>query len=201
MWQWKASRGGHLGYMDDQYVGPPREPTPDEAKGTARYQAGYWNDPGRSFYEYNYRHSPLGGTTGPVELKRLPVDVKAAVAKLGRFDFDPDSTDTEGAQWWLTEAESVPYDPALDAKIPVGTVMPGVLIRGSYEGDRAQIRAHARWRDGHWTLVATRDLKTGSTYDKDFIAGRELYLWVAVFDHTQTRHTRHPRPVRIVVQE
>ena len=28
-----------------------------------------------------------------------------------------------------------------------------------------------------------------------------LYIWVAVFDHTQTRHTRHPRPVRLVVQE
>ena len=34
-----------------------------------------------------------------------------------------------------------------------------------------------------------------------FVAGREFYMWVAVFDHTQTRHTRHPRPVRIVVQD
>ena len=31
MWQWKASRGGLLGYVDDQYIGPPREPTADEA--------------------------------------------------------------------------------------------------------------------------------------------------------------------------
>jgi hypothetical protein len=27
VWQWKASRGGHLGRVDDQYFGPPRDPT------------------------------------------------------------------------------------------------------------------------------------------------------------------------------
>jgi len=37
---------------------------------------------------------------------------------------------------------------------------------------------------------------TGSKYDQPFVPGR-----VAVFDHTQTRHTRHPRPVRITVEE
>ena len=25
MWQWKASRGGQLGRVDDQYFGPPRD--------------------------------------------------------------------------------------------------------------------------------------------------------------------------------
>jgi hypothetical protein len=101
----------------------------------------------------------------------------------------------------MLESESVPYSAEADAAIPVGTVIPGVLIVGKYEGDRAQVRAHARWQDGHWTLVASRDLITGSQYDKDFVPGRPLYLWVAVFDHTQTRHTRHSRPVRMVVQE
>jgi cytochrome b561 len=45
VWQWKASRGGQLGYVDDQYFGPPRDPTSAEAAGKARYQGGYWNDP------------------------------------------------------------------------------------------------------------------------------------------------------------
>ena len=53
----------------------------------------------------------------------------------------------------------------------------------------------------HWTMIVSRDLKTGSKFDQDFIPGRELYMWVAVFDHTQTRHTRHTRPVRLVVQD
>ena len=38
---------------------------------------------------------------------------------------------------------------------------------------------------------------TGSTYDIAFHPGQPVYMWVSVFDHTQTRHTRHMRPVRV----
>ena len=31
--------------------------------------------------------------------------------------------------------------------------------------------------------------------------GKTLYMWVSVFDHTQTRHTRHVRPIKIITQE
>ncbi len=201
LWQWKASRGGHLGYVDDQYFGPPRDPTPNEKASTARYQAGYWNDPGRAFYSYNYKSEPPGGYRGPVQLNRLPKDWRATLAALGRFDLDPDSNDDENARWWMTEAETVPYSADVDATIPVGTVLPGVLIIGPYEGDRAHIRGAARWKAGHWHLETSRDLRTGSQFDKDFITGKDLYMWVSVFDHTQVRHTRHARAVRVVVKE
>ena len=36
-----------------------------------------------------------------------------------------------------------------------------------------------------------RALDTGSTYD--VALGNGTYLWVAVFDHTQTRHSWHMR--------
>lgn len=197
VWQWKASRGGHLGYVDDQYFGPPRDATSGEAAGKARYQAGYWNDPGRAFYSYNYTMEV--GHRGPVQLQRLPKDVAATVAALGRFDLDPDSSDDEDARWWMTQAETVPYSPELDASIPIGTVLPGVLISGAYEGDRADLRGGAKWKDGHWTLEVSRDLKTGSQFDLDFVAGQDLFVWVSVFDHNQTRHTRHMRPVKVVL--
>jgi hypothetical protein len=29
----------------------------------------------------------------------------------------------------------------------------------------------------------------------------QIYIWIAVFDHTQTRHTQRPRPVRLSVRE
>ena len=96
VWQWKASRGGGLGVVDDQYFGPPRDATPGEASGKARYQGGYWNDPGRAFYSYNYKIDV--GHRGPVpQLSRLPKDLGATVAALGQFDLDPESSDTEGA--------------------------------------------------------------------------------------------------------
>jgi cytochrome b subunit of formate dehydrogenase len=200
LWQWKASRGGHLGYVDDQYFGAPREATPAEVAGKARYQAGYWNDPGRAFYVYNYVGEPPGGYRGPVKVPKLPKDWKATVAALGKFDLDPNSSDEEGSRWWMTEDEVVPYSAEVDAQIPVGTVMPGVLIVGAYEGDRADVRGAAKWKDGHWQLETVRNLRTGSRYDQDFVPGRDLYMWVNVFDHTQVRHSRHVRPVRIVTQ-
>jgi hypothetical protein len=97
--------------------------------------------------------------------------------------------------------ETVPYSKEEDAKIPVGTIIPAVLITGKHEGDRYHLKSNAHWADGHWTLVVNRDLVTGSKYDQDFVPGKDLYMWVSVFDHTQTRHTRHARPVKIVTQE
>lgn len=202
VWQWKASRGGHLGRVDDQYFDAPREPTPAEAAGKERYQAGYWNDPGKAFYSYNYVSEPPGGYRGPIHVKRLPKDWRATVAMLGKFDLNPESMDTEGAHWWMmTDTETVPYSAEVDATIPVGTVMPGVLIQGEYEGDRADLHGAAKWKDGHWHLELTRALKTGSKYDHDFVPGQPLYMWFNVFDHTQIRHTRHMRPVRVITQE
>jgi cytochrome b subunit of formate dehydrogenase len=203
MWQWKPSRGGLDGHVDDQYIGPPRGPTPDEASKLARYQAGYWGDPGKAYYTYNFEalrpdeYKP----DQPVGIKKLPKDLAATQTAMGHWDPDPDVSVDDGSRWWMTEEESIPYSAEADAKIPIGTIIPGVLIAGKYSGDRGDMSGAAHWQDGHWTLVTARNLTTGSKYDQDFAVGKDLYVWVAVFDHTQTRHTRHPRPVRLVVQE
>jgi len=203
MWQWKPSRGGLSGHVDDMYIGPPRDPTAAEASQLARYQAGYWGDPGNAYYVYNFEAlRPSEYHAGqPVHIKRLPKDLAATQKLMGHWDPDPDASVDDGSQWWMTEEESVPYSPEADAKIPIGTILPGVLHIGEYTGDRNDVSAAAHWQDGHWTLIASRNLTTGSKYDQDFVPGHDLYIWVSVFDHTQTRHTRHPRPVRLVVQE
>jgi cytochrome b subunit of formate dehydrogenase len=200
MWQWKASRGGSLGRVDDQFIGPPYDPSKDEQAYKARYQGGYWNDPGRAFYSYNYKFFDKD-YKGPVEVLKLPKDWKKIQDQLGKFNLDPNSSDDENGRWNMFENEVEPYTKEADAKIPVGTVMPGVLIVGNYEGDRGDLLGGSRWKDGYWTLEIARKMKTGSKYDKDFVAGKPIYMWVAAFDHVQTRHTRHARPVRIVTQE
>ncbi|MGH6767506.1 MAG: ethylbenzene dehydrogenase-related protein [Xanthobacteraceae bacterium] len=198
VWQWKASRGGHLGRVDDMHFGPPLPANANQMRGTARYSAGYDSDPGKAFYVYNYATEPPGGFRGPVKVSRLPKDWEAMQAKLGTVRMTPNAFDDEGSQWWLFESESVPYSPEVDARIPVGTVMPSTLIMGTYEGDRSDLKGAARWRDGHWHLEVTRKLKATGKYDTAFEG--ELYLWVAVFDNNQTRHTRHQRPVRLRFQ-
>lgn len=197
MWQWKASRGGHLGKMDDMHIGPPLTPDEGQKAGRTRYSAGYIQDPGKAFYVQNYKGEPPGGYRGPVGIVRLPKDHKVMSAKLGKVDLTPGGSDEEGAQWWMFEDETVPYSKELDATIPVGTVMPGILIIGTYEGDRADVTAAPKWKDGWWTLESRRKLKSTSKYDVDFTEAKPLYMWVSVFEHAQTRHTRHVRPIKI----
>jgi hypothetical protein len=195
VWQWKASRGGLLGRVDDMWFGPPKAAEEAMKAGKVRYQAGYDSDPGKGFYVYNYKPEVPGGYRGPVTLLKLPKDVAATTAALGRLHLNPDESNDEGSRWWMTEGEVVPYSKEADDKIPVGTVIPGVLIQGTYEGDRADVVGSAVWRDGYWTLETSRALKTRNPYDVAFGKDERVFMYVSVFDHTQTRHTRHMRPI------
>jgi hypothetical protein len=122
------------------------------------------------------------------------------MAAMGRIDLSAEAVNDDGSRWWMLEADTVPYAKELDAAIPVGAVMPGVLIMGEYKGDRADVRGAAAWRDGYWTLETAREMKTGSKYDVDFTSDEPLYAWLSVFDHNQTRHTRHMRPIKIEIR-
>ena len=119
-------------------------------------------------------------------------------AALGQIDLDPDHGESGGARWFMLEAESVPYSTEQDRRIPVGTVIPGVIIGGDFSGDRSDIRCAARWASGHWALEAARRLDTRSQYDAPIASG--TFMRVAAFDHSQIRHTRHVRPIRLEVE-
>ena len=202
MWQWKSTRGGMLGSMDHQYIGPPREPTEREAKGVDRYQGGYWNYDGASPYTYNWVSEPVGGYQGPVKVKFLPRDLAATKAAMGAPLHSPEDQVTESQRYWMMDTEVVPYTAEGDAAIPVGTVIPGVVLKnnGQYTGERGALKAAVKWADGHWTLVVSRLLKPVGKYDNSFEPGTALNMYVAAYDHTQTRHTRHQRPVKLRVE-
>ena len=98
----------------------------------------------------------------------------------------------------MTEVESLPYSVEHDARMPVGTVIPGVIMSGEFDGDRADVRCAARWASGHWALEVARRLDTHSPYDVAIASG--VFMRVAAFDHSQIRHTRHVRPIRLEVE-
>jgi hypothetical protein len=117
---------------------------------------------------------------------------------MGEIDIDPNHGESDAARWFMTEAESVPYSPEQDARVPVGTVIPGVVVAGDFSGDRADVRCAARWASGHWALEVARRLDTNSRYDIPLQTG--VFMRVAAFDHSQIRHTRHVRPIRLEVE-
>jgi hypothetical protein len=200
VWQWKATSGGPSGYLDDDHFGPPADPTPQQANNTVPYRGGFAPDPGTSNYHDNFMFDAEAMKAGNHVVKplRLPKDVTAMTAAMGEISLDPNMGESETARWFLTDTDSVPYSAEADGRIPVGTVVPGVIMSGAYSGDRADVRCAARWASGHWALEVARKLDTGSKYDIALKSG--VFMRVSAFDHSQIRHTRHVRPIRLEVE-
>jgi hypothetical protein len=188
VWHWKSVRSGALHQFDDNHFGAALEAKP------GRYMGGYAQDPktGGGF-EQNFERI---GKTSEVKVKFLPRDLAAQQARMGRFDPSPTVSDT--GSYAMARADVVASTPALDALVPVGTVLPSVVYDQPFEGDRGDITVYAQWKDGWWTLEATRVLDTGSKFDQPIADG--MFMWVGVFDHNQVRHTRHMRPLRVQLQ-
>ncbi|XZG69959.1 ethylbenzene dehydrogenase-related protein [Chitinibacteraceae bacterium HSL-7] len=174
VWHWKAVREAGTMQMDDNHFGPPYP----VVEGLRRYTAGYRADP-HSAGGFSENWQWLGD--GVVLPKRLPQSGVAPAPVAGQ---------PYGMSWFTSR----PYDASLD-HYPVGTRLPSVLWTTEFEGDRADVRAAGQWHDGYWTLETARGIDTGSKFDVPLTDG--TWLWVAVFDHSQTRHTYHLRPLRL----
>jgi len=201
VWQWKATSSA-TGWMDDAHFGPPLDPTPMQAANVVPYKGGFAPDPGTANYRDNFavEADTSGGPRRSrlVAPLRLPKVVAATTDALGDIDLDPNHGESDGARWFMTDQDSVPYSTDADARIPIGTVIPGVILGGEFSGDRADVRCAARWASGLWALEVKRRLDTTSQFDVPIKTG--VFMRVAAFDHSQIRHTRHVRPIRIEVE-
>ncbi len=189
-WHWKAVRTGmSLGQIDDNHFGPPLEASAEQNAGRRRYTAGYDKDPGTGGgYIENWRRLD----NGYVQPLHLPRSLDA-LRVMGTVELDPGVSDM--GEWWLPIEATEPYSPEADARFPIGTIIPSVIANGPFQGDRGDISARAEWVDGRWHLEVSRRLDTGSPFDVPI--ANDTYLWVAAFNHSQTRHTQHLHPVRI----
>jgi hypothetical protein len=199
VWQWKATSSGPTGWMDDDHFGPPLQPTPMQANNAVPYRGGFAPDPGTANYSNNFeRPTEASDSDAFVAPRRLPRDLTATLSRMGQLSLDANVGESDGARWFMTEAETLPYVQEVDRLIPVGTVIPGVIISGDFSGDRADVRCAARWASGHWSLEVARRLDTGSEFDVPIKTG--VFMRVAAFDHSQIQHTRHVRPIRLEVE-
>ncbi len=188
VWHWKSVRSGSIHQFDDNHFGPPLE----AKKG--RYTGGYAQDPhSGGGFEQNFVSD---GSTPTVRVKYLPRDLALQQARMKTFN--PNFRVSDEGEFAMHRSDVVPYSAVADAQIPVGTVIPSVVYDKPFEGDRGDVSAHAQWKDGWWTIEASRVLDTGSRFDQPIANG--IFLWVSVFDHSQVRHTRHMRPLILSLQ-
>jgi hypothetical protein len=197
VWLWKATSHAS-GRLDDSHFGPPLEPTPLQVKNITPYKGGFKPDPGSADYRDNF--DPQSGTPAdhPITPIWLPKNMAAIAEAMRPIDFDPDHGESEGSRWSMADTESVPYSANQDNQIPLGSVIPGVIRGGVVSGDRGDVRCAARWAAGHWALEVARRIDTGSQFDVPIRTG--VFMRVAAFDHSQIRHTRHVRPIRLEVE-
>lgn len=181
LWHWKAVRTNNMILADDNFIGPPSK----ARAGAKRYTAGYLPDAKEGgAYVMNWQWFKPEG----IIPKRFPKNI----ADLASFQQPNNSTD-----WVIPWFAYAPFDAQKDT-LPVGTVMPSVMYRSNrFEGDRADVRAFAKWHNGRWTMELSRKLITQS--DKDIPLKDGICMWVAAFDHSQISHTRHVKPIKLII--
>jgi thiosulfate reductase cytochrome b subunit len=197
LWQWKAVRtnamgapAGEPGFVDDMHIRGP-EPLPLDA--ATRYTAGYYADPGGAGYALNFTKIDPSKPLSRTYVRPLFLPPTNGIAP----NLDP-TTSEHDVTWWIQRASAIPYSEAADT-LPVGTLIPNIVIE-PFTGDRADVRGQAIWRQGRWTLETRRDLDTGSRYDVAFAPGKPVYISVAIYNRTETRHSEHIRAVRLMLE-
>ena len=220
IWHWKSVRTNNMagdqepGFTDDQYFGPAT-PMPAKLKPDQRYTGGYEADPKTGGgYRYNFKKltsaanktdaQPSKGTfagahyqVGAKFNQNFVQPVMLPPVQNVDTNDDPKTSDENGA-WWIRESEGIPYDEKLD-KYPVGALLP-IFSIAPFLGDRADVRAKGKWEKGYWTLETKRVLDTGSKYDVAFNFDRPVYISIATYNRTQTRHGEHISPVKVVLR-
>ena len=192
VWQWRASHGGPSGHIDNCHFGGLANSESNGEEDAPHYNGGFAVDPGPPRYAANFVTDGRGLSVVP---RRLPKDLVVMRQAMGRISDATSQSESEAARWWMTVSESVEYSAAADAALPPGTIIPGIIVPDRYEIKQDEVRGFGRWAAGRWTLELVRHLKTGSAYDVEIEDG--VLLWVAAFDHSEKRHTRHLRPFQL----
>lgn len=186
VWHWKAVRGAGLGGPDDMHFGAPAK----HCEFCPRYKAGYQPDPKiQGGIRYNWTFFKPNG----IVPRRLP-DNNVPADLLIDANLPPTLSNAAAWNWY----RSSDYQAKTDT-LAIGSQMPSVMLVTKYDGDRGDVRGVATWQAGWWNIELARKLDTGSPYDVPITDGTAMFF--AVFDHVQTRHRYHHRPVIVELKQ
>lgn len=198
MWVWHAALGAMTDRIQDDYLGPPLAFTAEQMAGRARYLGGLGeDDPGRPVAVSNAEALPTSedGAVLPRRLPRVPVaSLDVAAIKSEAVSNDAPEHD---AAWAVRATDTVPYSPQADAALPDGSILPGFAVDDTVQPGPHDVMGRGAWAGGHWVLELRRSLDGDA---KDLPIKTGAMLWFAVFDHAQSRHTYHLRPLILELQ-
>jgi hypothetical protein len=161
-----------MSYLDDNHFGSPSA----NCEACPRYKGGYRTDPKDSgSFRANWTWF-LPDTVTPL---RLPIQ---------------NIQHSNSSMSWF---ETQPYSKSKDT-LPVGSTIPSVLTYEGFEGDRANVSAKGVYKDGYWHLELARNVSSDSTFDLPLKSG--IFLWFAPFDHAQSRHGYHLKPIKLILE-
>ena len=200
LWHWKSVRTNAVAQADDNFISSPKTGKHQTqayiermASGAYplknRYLGGLKKDPPMTWSSFDMNWETFSDEY--VLPRRLPTD-SDHIKYAAQESLHTNVSDT--GNWWMEYNDTIPYRAELD-DYAIGTIIPGVIIKDPAKGDRGNVSAYGTWKDGRWRLEMKRKLITHSKYDQSIT--NNTFLWVAVFDHTQTRHSYHLRPVSI----
>ena len=102
---------------------------------------------------------------------------------------------TAGGSYYIKRGDEVPFD---DSRFKPGDEVASYIIN-PLQGDRADIKVAASWKDGMHTSVVSRKLVTGSKFDVQFKDLNQRYgFGFAAFDNAQVRHATVDDPLYLV---
>ncbi len=195
IWQWRAAHGGMKGRIDNGHFSAPLQP--HETHTLGRYTGGFNLDPNPLPYQDNFDILSDQQTYPIVRPRRFP-KAPGRPPTFASPGLDPEKSDTEDSHTWLTMEDSQPFSGELDRATPIGTVIPSVVLTEKPDDRPTDILASARWAGGRWCLEVKRRLDTGSSQDVVIKTG--ALMWVAAFDHAETWHTYHVRPIQLELE-
>ena len=101
---------------------------------------------------------------------------------------------TAGGTFWVKDGDKVPFVDTFKA----GDELASYLVL-PVTGDRADVKAAARWDNGTWTYEVARKLVTGSQFDVQFNdLGKTYHFGFAAFDNAQVRHAVNYETLKLV---
>jgi hypothetical protein len=78
-----------------------------------------------------------------------------------------------------------------------GDEIPGYMLNADWTGSFADTKTKGVWKDGKWTVMISRKLKTGNDDDVQYNTRKKYPFAIAVFDNAHEHNSHNSEPLKL----